>query len=299
MEAIGVDELAVYESTGVQVVYEGAKLDAFKKQVINVFKNIWSAIKGWFEKVVKFFKDKVKESNKELGSKVTAADIDLLDSEKKFGTLAKFTHCSKKDINMVNDRAGRLANKIAADFDKLIRVDDPEALKDTKDEILAAIPRTLADNDAVGTVADMKNKMKEYALGEGSIEVTKDWLRSGINDLNAVVINGADLSDISVAYKDQKKFIDDAIKEFKKIKGDDEVRFAKDKLLCYTNLSNAFHAAHAVLVDVYRKRYVDYKVVLSRVVSAVAKAKGKTTAKNESYESVTTQVDLVAEAFDW
>ena len=52
---VGITELAIFESTGSVVVYEGAKLQAFKEKLAKVWDSIWRAIKGLFEKVAGTF----------------------------------------------------------------------------------------------------------------------------------------------------------------------------------------------------------------------------------------------------
>ena len=50
MKAIALDEFGVYESTGVEMVYEAANFKAFFAKIKEFFKKLWEKIKGMFQK---------------------------------------------------------------------------------------------------------------------------------------------------------------------------------------------------------------------------------------------------------
>ena len=75
---IGINELAVYESTGMQIVYEGEKLKSFKEAIIKFFQEMWKKIKAAFEAVMVKFNELRKKVNKLL-PKNTSSDLDKLD----------------------------------------------------------------------------------------------------------------------------------------------------------------------------------------------------------------------------
>jgi hypothetical protein len=50
MQAVGVHELAVFESTGAEMIYEATDVEGFKAKVKQFIRNIWEKIKGLFRK---------------------------------------------------------------------------------------------------------------------------------------------------------------------------------------------------------------------------------------------------------
>lgn len=60
MQAIGVEELAVYEATGEEMVYEAGKVTGFFAKVKEFFLKLWEKIKGLFKKFFAMFDSFVK-----------------------------------------------------------------------------------------------------------------------------------------------------------------------------------------------------------------------------------------------
>jgi len=50
MQAVGIHELAVFESTGAEMIYEATDVKGFKEKVKQFIRNIWEKIKGLFRK---------------------------------------------------------------------------------------------------------------------------------------------------------------------------------------------------------------------------------------------------------
>ncbi len=68
MQAIGVAELCVYESTGKEMVYESSNIKGFFGKVKEFFLKMWEKIKGLFQKFFAMFDQYVK-SDKEFINK--------------------------------------------------------------------------------------------------------------------------------------------------------------------------------------------------------------------------------------
>lgn len=68
MQAVGVAELAVYESTGEEMVYEAGDVKGFLGKVKEFFVNLWEKIKGLFKKFFAMF-DSYTKSDKEFVNK--------------------------------------------------------------------------------------------------------------------------------------------------------------------------------------------------------------------------------------
>ena len=73
-ESAGIEELAVFESTGCEIVYEGARFEELKKTVVSIFVKIWEAAKKMFANITYAFKmgqNKLNEGITKLNAKLS------------------------------------------------------------------------------------------------------------------------------------------------------------------------------------------------------------------------------------
>jgi hypothetical protein len=68
IQAVGIEELAVFESTGAEMVYEGSTMGGFIEKAKQLFINMWEKIKGVFKKFFAMF-DSFVSSDKDFVNK--------------------------------------------------------------------------------------------------------------------------------------------------------------------------------------------------------------------------------------
>lgn len=295
---IGIQELAVFESTGVQVVYENEKLDKFKDSIVKFFQTMWEKIKGAFEAVLKKFEELKKEAMKKI-VKFSKSDLDKLDPEKKFGKTHKFDIDDiEKDI--YGDNAKKYAQEVTDKFTKYL--DNMENVKEdiaeTKEELLADVCKKVS-----GLYVDNTKEMTEEIgkrVGD-EVEADLDFVKDNFNDIYDVVINGSTVRQIKALYKGSKEFIFNAIKAVKKY-DDERTKAAAAEVSVLKNIAMAMNIANGKRLDVYKRRYGEYRNILVRVAIALGKVKDskKEDKKEESVgESVSYQLNRIDSMFNW
>ena len=287
-EAIGVNELAVFENTGSFIVYEDSSLKSFKESAKRLFQNIWGAIKAAYEKILKWFEDKRKEAVKEL-IKIDASVADKMEDDKNYGKTHKFD-LSVSD-NFISE-ANALVSKATTEFDKLIK-NPTDALKDdakkVKEDLESSIVASISKTDAK-TVGDARKSLLNKMVGE-SVDVNKSWVKNNISEVVGIVEKGNTKKDIQKSYKDEKANIDKIIKELGNL-DKSLIDVAKAEITVLKSISTCLHSCMNVKMDVCKKRYGEYRNILVKL----SKLNKKEKATNES---VTYQQDLIESAFDW
>lgn len=297
-EAVGIDELAVFESTGSFVVYEGAKLDEFKKNAVKFFKEtVWGAIKGAYEKILGFFETKRKEFNNMITS-INASAIDLMKDDKKYGTTYNYD-LSHADNFEANTR--KLVRDIAVDFGALKVNHDNETAdinaesKELKDKYEAKIVSEISGISDVKTVNDARKSLHEKMKGE-KVEVNKTWVKNNFSTIVDVVKQGSTKKDIQKSYKAEKASIDEVINGLKKMDGD-MINFAKAEMSLLKSVTTALHSLMNVKMDVCKTRYADYRNILIVLHNLNKKSTNESAQVEESTSSSYT--DIIESAFDW
>lgn len=291
-ESVGINELAVYESTGMEIVYEGEKMDNFKSAVTKFFQNLWGKIKGAYERILDFFEKKRKESVQKL-VKLTSADVDKIPSDAKLGKCHNFNI----DGSQANTYRGNVSGFMSKISD-LKDVKDAEEIKNKKDEIQKTIAKSVFGATEGDKATDIAKKVKKDFLGGDPVDVTKDWVSKNLTTMQGVVLAGNSKKDIKAAYNAEKKNIDDAIKNLKKLK-DEDMQSAKAQITLYKDLVTSFHTAMNTLMDACKVRYGEYRNVLVKVMRYAKKGKTEATSESTVMESSARQFDLVSSVFDW
>lgn len=291
-ESIGINELAVYESTGSQIVYEGVNLKELKDKAVNFIKKMWASIKAGFEKVLAKFKMMNAEARKQMTGKLSASDIDNIADDKKFGKVHEF---SGEPANYY-DNAKKYLDEIKADLAANNGMDNAkENIKQTIDEVSKNACSKVSGIDGVESAGDMVAKIKESLLGS-EVEVDKSWLKSNLNKVIDIVINGKSTEDISKAYKDMKKYCDDCITDLKKM-DENNANMLNKSLSAMKNVAVCMNQANNAAMDVYNRRFVEYKNVFVKAYVAAGKMAKTKAATQESV--IATQQDMIEEAFAW
>jgi hypothetical protein len=303
MESIGVEELAVFESTGMEIVYEGERLNSFKEKVIKFFQDAWKAIKGFFEKILGWFEQKRKESAKKLGAKISAADLSKLPDGTKLGKIGRYGDFEGVAKKISGKTDGFLKsvdsefNKICRNYDELNKKRDyekdersgaHEAAKEAKEKIMGDIFK-----DTTGYHVNSMDELRKAIntdLYENDIEVDKSNIKYYLKEMIDVVIDGKVNKTIKEMYKASKKLIDDAISRAKKYDGS-RVLTSKEEIVIYREALSINNAVKSTIMNLYKKQYAEYRIVLVKIYTKIGKIK----ATNESSETsiVDTQVSLV------
>lgn len=284
-ESVGIDELAVFESTGTEVVYEGAKLDSFKKGVIDIFKGLLEKIKHAYEIIVDKFNEIVKGSKKNL-LKVTESELNLLDTNMKFG---KSHHFDFGGFYPRQD-ADSLANEIKDAFNKN-KDQDPGSRKNLKEEYEGKIVSKISSTDK-DNIKEAKEALAKKFNGD-EFEVDHAWVVKNLSTLQKVVFN-APTKEIKKSFNEEKKLIDGIIGEVKKFKSTD-VNYANQTVSLLKDITNTMHQCMMVYMDAMKRRYSEYRNIYTKAFIAIQK-------RNSQHESVdveVTQQDLVESCFNW
>lgn len=293
-QSIGINELAVFESTGMQIVYEGEQLKTFKEAVIGFFKRIWAAIKGAFESVIAAIKKWVKEAKAKI-YKVNKDDLDKVD-KKEFGKTHEFDTDNRLSTNAI-----AYAKDVDTKFSRLkddATADEIKALGNELDEaVISEICKNVTD---AKTIDDMKTKIKEQFIGK---EVTADkaWVVNNLEKLQKVVLDDGKISSgVKDLYISNKKLIDSLITKYKGLK--DVKPYEQARVMVLKHIAQANNTATGVVFDVYKKQYAEYRNILFKVASACHKVKGDKPAASDNATQKTNEaytMNMIEEAFAW
>lgn len=213
MQAVGVAELAVFESTGMEMVYEAGDVKGFFGKMKEFFLNLWEKIKGLFKKFFAMFDSYVKN------------DKDFVNKYKKDILSANTKGFKYKGFNFTLDAVD--VEKAATKIDSLL----PNSTPSNKAGLEEFVRK---HEDRV----ELVEKMRGAAIGESSLEAaefTKELfakLRSGEDtkeeldnvsahdQLIAISENSALKKAAEKQYKDLEKEVKDAIKSLEKAEKD-------------------------------------------------------------------------------
>lgn len=326
-ESAGIEELAVFESTGCEIVYEGARFEELKKTVVSIFVKIWEAAKKMFANITYAFKmgqNKLDEGitklhakiNEEVGNRAVKKTKELTPEILKaleglkttegnpitFGKIHSYDKNLNDKIKKFSDGQESIRSKIDSEIDKIQigEEDTKQVIEEKKEQIMKMII------PMISTIDNAENL--EFAIGEikkwrgEQIDVDAAWIKAHVNDINEITKNGYYLADIKLAYNKFKSDIDKVIKELKTSKeGEAELMMAKAKL--YQKSITCYKSCVAAVMDINRSRFNDYRGILFAALfrgqKAINKAKADTDKDVKESTSVTTQEDLVNEAFNW
>lgn len=305
-ENIGINELAVYESTGETIIYEGSKLQDFKNNVIKVFQSIWAKIKGMYDKVTEYFDKKRKAFLSEVHDLYLDNWKECLNliPEKGLGKVHDASDNTKDFEQEFLSNALDVQDEINNTLDKLLKSSSEDLasdIKDAKSNIEEKIVSTISGASA-STLSDAKKELREKLLGK---EVTADkaWVGAHIFEAIDFVMKSGVKKGLQNMYKNEKKNIDKTISELKKIK-DESMPVATAKISLFKNVITVLNACHSVNLDCYKRRFNEYSMIILRMGRITHKVKSnnkKSTNTNESvdFESSTYQIDLIESAFNW
>lgn len=281
-ESIGIDELAVYESTGSVAVYEGARLDAFKEKAIGVFKKIWSAIKEAYDKVSNWFDQKFREMRQKKLNKFNADNVAKIPADRNLGKTRSY------------DLSENFASNTQAAANKIFNAESwtKDNISDKAENFKKTIFSSISGISGVEDLSQMKEKLKERMLGK-EVEISKSYITSHMKDISDIVLSGNGKRDVKKAYNEERSNINGIIKKLKGMKSDGDTAMINVQISLLKNLCTATHTCFMVKMDARRRQYTDYM----RIVGIVGSYNKKVLAK-ESYD-FSDPDSIVEAAFNW
>lgn len=288
-ESVGIEELAVFESTGSEVIYEGAKLDEFKKKAVQFFKDIWAKIKRGYEMIVDKFNE-VTNSAKKNFPKLTSKDLDRI----KLEDIAKMGKVHEYDFGGATPRenAQKLIDEIKAEVKSAKEDEDRANLKDKyEDKIVSRISGT-----GKTSIKEAKDDLKKKYIGNEK-DVDFAWAKKNFDSIQQHTFS-APRKEIRKSFNEEKENIDKVIKLVKEFEETD-VNYAKTTISLLRDVCNTLHQCMAVQMDALKHKHSEYRNIYTKLYIASQKAvKESATVQNES-TIIATQQDLVDKSFDW
>lgn len=284
MEEIGIEELALFESTGSMMVYEGVVSNEIKVKISIALMRIWKAIEKFWASVMKVFT----KDPKDLYSPISKEFIKNIE-DKSFGKTHTFY--DKEDVKFA-DNSWKVYEQSVKVFKKLMNStaskEDIIKGKNKIDDILCSTISGLSDCNNIKCI---KKNLKTKLIG-GEVDANKEFLLKNYKDLYDYVIAGNGKKAVEAAYAKERdafhKIIDSIDKDFDDKFPDVAIQWQG----VIVNIINAMHSCYASLADVYNKRYHEYRNILVKV----NKLEKKMVSSNESTD--TRQYNNI-ESFIW
>ena len=289
---VGITELAIFESTGSVVVYEGAKLQEFKEKLAKVWDSIWKAMKGLFEKIANAFEElKKKLDPANRFSALSASHIKNIDDavfERIFGKF-KYIKYNYNEIRLnIENGFDKADSRVHSLFAASVPVDDA---KNNCKEFLDGVYEEVSGCSGVKDIESMKTAIRKK-LDEASKEVTltKASLADDLSNIKFEWHNGKE--ELKKSYTKAKKDIDSAKKALANIK-DDTVSLIQFETRCKQTAIMAKANALMVTYDYQKKAMRQAGTVLAIVKRLTSKdIKADKKVANES-------TNFVEDAFQW
>jgi len=330
-EAVGIEELAVYESTGSQIIYEAGKLEEFKNKVVAFIQRVWQAIKDFFTRIIGYIMLKTKSAAKLKG--VTKADVEKYAAEKKYGVASEW----KQDLENIKGATSTLKRRIGDAKTSIEAVannqlnDDgtfkdgkdasslANAAKEATDAVEKATFKLFVDGD-IADIAAFKKAYKAKYVAEKPVEVDKKWLVDNIEDLVKEITDKKLANDAKAVYNDVKGVVEEAIKSVKEGWKDGKMAMVGNYATkAIGTIMKIAQAISGIFGDLLRKKFTESLVLVVRAANAIeaGKKKAEKEAKKEdkkeekaeekkeekkeekTNESVDLTASFIDEAFNW
>ncbi len=214
MKAIALDELAVYESTGVEMVYEAVNFRAFFAKVKEFFKKLWEKIKGMFQK---FFAkiNSVVMKDKEFVKKYKKA---ILDADTKGFEYKGFTFTNLdakiKSADQIEAAGLKTLSNISG-IDKEALISYSESISgDSKTDLLDKFRGSLVGASKVEEADFSAELFKYFRNGEDTKDDIDTVDKSKFLDIIGSTADTKKKAENDL--RDLKKTIDNIIKELEK-----------------------------------------------------------------------------------
>lgn len=301
MKQIGLKELGVLESTGTQIVYEGANMKELVGKIVKWLQDRWADIHGLFNKALNFFKGKAEEFK---------------------------TKMRNKKVDGLKKRAEKLVDK---DFGKTYEYTDFDAIVEGTGALWTAVDKfskgindlqwkydSVKNDTTAGDANDMKDQMetmkeellKAFGLETSATEANvKDAVRDQIRGKEVTINKAYIVNNIEKAFDDSSNYNKTAgkvKKQFAKVKKtfDEDIKSVKKErksvnssylnmYLPYLKFGKNTVAAisGATVQTIKEKMTTDMRLVLK---VAVSKTEKEVKTESAMLESTTYQTELAS-----
>lgn len=294
------DENGVLTESAEEEALDEASLGEVKDRFVETLESLWASIKKFFEKVIKWFKDKAEKARAFLDEQVgkikdKAEDVRQAGVIKKFGDVKvdsikkedwkKIPDVHTYDVQKYVDKFGSIASVCTA---KTNKAESKEAIKDAKgigkeaySDAAKDLCSQFALNDSnVNGVATMKQSIKNGAIGD-KVKVTAGDYTKFYN----VVLKNENQKFVKKMYNDARKNIKDAISIVKKLKNKKNGSEVASLVGFLKTTNQILHAAQATICEVLKQQFNEYTRSLAFMARAAAKAERKAKAKKKANAS--------------
>lgn len=253
LESIGIDELKYFEKNGSIKYYDEAALSDFKAKFANHIKDVWSAYKNFWEKVISAMQQDVKQS-KSLGN-LSKADLDTIKSYGKTHTFFKASDI-KFDAN-----AKKFYENINIVF-TTISDENADKIKEGKsllsDEVCSKISGVEAKSNS-----SMKKELKKKLIG-AEVEANYAWVNKNWSNLTKFISTGG-VEFAKTAYNAEKAIFAEFTKGIDSF--DNDMTSCAGAWIVLVDMTlSTMHTCYATAIDVYRRRFKEYVNIATKVI---------------------------------
>lgn len=217
MQAVGVAELAVFESTGAEMVYEATDIKGFFGKVKEFFVNLWEKIKGLFKKFFAMFDSYVK-NDKDFVNKYKKHLLTVNTRDFKYKGY-NFT-LDAVDVDKANGKMESVLTSVTCNLAsaKLSELQAIIKAGEDKSTIVEKMRGAAIDESSLEASELVKELFKKLRSGEDSKEELDNISVSDL--LMAISENSTLKKNAEKQFKDLEKVIKEAIKKTEKAQND-------------------------------------------------------------------------------
>ena len=325
MKSIGIAELAVYESTGEEIVYEAGTASGIFEKIKAMLKKIWEKMKSLFTKflakmqsfgkddkafVTKYRKEILQGSTKDLNIKGFEFDTNVIDPDRAW-----------KNMKSIHKNFGLLADAIDTYIN--INKNNPATVSPEKvyfgesesefnDKLRAA---ALGESGEMDSSEFQKELFERFRKGESKAQTLDDKDIKKGEIINFLMNTNQIEKDINKDMKDTKKIIDELIKKVDKAQRDmgkfdsktDEkeitnraelVSFYSRASTHYNEALNILQVLSAARMKAFNDKRKQYKSICVKLIGRKAKNEGyeygdEYDSYNEGYESILGNIKFI------
>ena len=256
MQFIAMNELAVFESTNEDIVYEGEEAEKLGSKVSKFISRSFGAMKAFFGNVNTAFTAKI-ANGKKVMDKVNNGAVANLPEDFSATTHAFFDPTKIKFA----DNAAKFCKEVDKTFMALAKKD--ASSEEAKTAMNALVDRVLGSVLGINqtrfkSTKEFKTFLKNELTGS-EVKVNKAWLKKNISKVSNIVAGEQIPSAVKEAYKDQKKMLDECYRTVANHQTDPA--YSKVLQLWLATIAEATTVAllgYGVAFDVYKRMHKEY-----------------------------------------
>lgn len=316
-QGVALEELGAFAESGQIVVCEGGKLEDLKTKAEKLFKDAWAKIKELYEKfldkmdaISKKFKDQIKKYLS--GDKMKEAldkfennttyykGFEFAGSEGNVADPKATTYYEQKKVGAAVASAKSALDKASNEYAANDNAGDQAVVDQMKEKCDNAFKKFLSDLGFSSTdaAADQKKKVMDFLTngGKKDHEYKGSFIKQNFNDMMEYCCEfGKAKRAVKKAYAEDKKTINDAIKDMKKKNSDKAIHV-------YTanakKVIQVLMTVRAQDLACMAQRHSAYRAMVLKAAAARTGFKPKGIKESGLY-STSSQADTVKSLFNW